>query len=280
MPERRTQDLGDLKAKLSSVDADSLDDFAVRVAAFLEQFPGLETYTSADLGRLLTQDFDAAKTVFRLFLGLSQDEFTQALKANGAGSAGVKAYGRDPALLLDALDNLGVPAVITAMTHKPVRWQDILLARLEGGRGRAVKGQRRGRALENFVEAIVADVFGQGGYEARKSFTCVDGSHTEKCDFAIPNAKAPHVIIESKAYGATGSKQTDVIGDIEKIVGCKRADVTFLLVTDGLTWSARQSDLRKIIAFQNRGQIYRIYTMAMAEDLRSDLLEIKAEKKL
>lgn len=134
--------------------------------------------------------------------------------------------------------------------------------------------------MEDFTETIVRGVFGSDSYETRRRFACRDGHHTQKADFAIPSMKEPHVIIEAKAYGATGSKQTDVIGDIEKIVGCKRDDVFFLLVTDGLTWLARLGDLRKMIEFQNLGSIYRIYTMAMADDLRKDLTLIKAERGL
>lgn len=280
MAERVRQSLDAIKASLAPVDASSLDEFSQRVAGFIETIPAQAEYDAMDLVALLDTDFDVAKTVFGLFLSLSQDEFKSALRQRGAGSAGITAWRKDREPLLNALVGLGLVDVINTITQKPVTWQDILLVRLASGRGRAVKGQKRGRALEDFTEAIVNEVFGDKAYEARKSFTCRDGKRTEKCDFAIPTAKEPHIIIEAKAYAATGSKQTDVIGDVEKVLTCKRPDVQFLLVTDGLGWLMRLSDLKKITSFQNAGDIYRIYTMAMAEDLRADLEQFKVERKL
>lgn len=83
-----------------------------------------------------------------------------------------------------------------------------------------------------------------------------------------------------KAYGATGSKQTDVLGDIARIVEQKRHDTDFILVTDGVTWKQRSNDLRKLIALQNEGKIMRIYTKLMAQDLKDDLETLKAESGL
>lgn len=88
----------------------------------------------------------------------------------------------------------------------------------------------------------------------------------------------PHVLIEVKAYGATGSKQTDVLGDIRRIIEQKRPDVWFLLVTDGVTWKSRASDFAKLVQHQNDGDIYRIYTKSMRQELRDDLAALKQEQ--
>jgi hypothetical protein len=98
-----------------------------------------------------------------------------------------------------------------------------------------------------------------------------------KCDFAIPSKSSPRILIESKGYGATGSKMTDIIGDIEKIIAAKRPDTAFLFFTDGLTWKQRKSDLRKIVEYQNEGDITRIYTYAMANQFEADLRQLKQE---
>lgn len=37
----------------------------------------------------------------------------------------------------------------------------------------------------------------------------------------------------------------------------------------------RANDLRKLVKYQNDGDIYRIYTLAMAEELREDLEVLK-----
>ena len=63
-------------------------------------------------------------------------------------------------------------------------------------------------------------------------------------------------------------------------MAAKRPDTAFLFFTDGITWKQRDSDLRQIVAFQNNGDITRIYTFAMADQLEADLRQLKAEYKL
>ena len=70
---------------------------------------------------------------------------------------------------------------------------------------------------------------------------------------------------------------TDVLGDIRAIIAAKRADTAFLFFTDGLTWKQRKSDLRKLVDFQNNGDITRIYTFAMAKQFEADLKQLKNE---
>lgn len=139
--------------------------------------------------------------------------------------------------------------------------------RLKAGRGSAIKGQHRGRALEDFVEESVRRVYGSGNYDVRCSFLGRDGTSTAKCDFAIPARTNPSILIEVKAFGATGSKQTNVIGDARAIRDQKRHDTTLIVVTDGVTWHARTSDLKELVKMQNAGDIYRIYTKNMEDAL-------------
>lgn len=73
---------------------------------------------------------------------------------------------------------------------------------------------------------------------------------------------------------------TDVIGDIDKIIAAKRRDTTLLFFTDGLSWKQRQADLRKIVGYQNDGDIARIYTYAMGAQFEADLKQLKREYKL
>ena len=127
-------------------------------------------------------------------------------------------------------------------------------------------------------ESIVRRVFGSQ-YELRCTF-CGQKGRTAKCDIAIPTRADPRILIESKGYGATGSKMTDVIGDIEKILAAKRPDTAFLFLTDGLTWKQRKNDLRRIVDYQNNGDITRIYTSAMADQLQADLETLRAEHAL
>lgn len=70
---------------------------------------------------------------------------------------------------------------------------------------------------------------------------------------------------------------TDVIGDLDAIIEAMRRDTTLLFFTDGLTWKARISDLRKIVERQKQGKIARIYTTGMREQFLQDLNTLKIE---
>ena len=148
-----------------------------------------------------------------------------------------------------------------------------MVERLQSGRGSAIQGQRRGRGLEDFAEALVKEVSGTA-YEPRCTFTGADGKEA-KPDIAVPDKARPRIVIEVKAYNATGSKMTDIIGDLDAIIDAKRHDTTLLFVTDGSTWKAHRSDLKKIIDRQNQGKIARIYTTKMRDAFLADLQSIK-----
>jgi hypothetical protein len=182
-------------------------------------------------------------------------------------------YLADKDAYLGALERLQLPeAMATTINYKPV-WSDILVERLRSGRGSAISGQRRGRGLEDFAEAMVKEVFGDV-YETRCVFTGADGK-TAKCDVAVPDRRRPRIVIEVKGYGATGSKMTDIIGDLDAIIVALRRDSWLLFVTDGMTWKSRLSDLRKIVDRQNQGKIARIYTTKMRDEFLADLKSLK-----
>lgn len=251
-----------------------------RIEEMIGRFPVRDQYDREDLFPLLDEDFKAAKTVARLILGLSKDEFEDALRAAGAGaSTGITEYQRDRNAFVQRMETLGLLEKATDLVHRPVSWRDLLTERLRSGRGSAIKGQRRGRFLEDEVEGVVRTIFADK-YDSRCRFIGATGRSSEKADFAIPSKQAPNILIEVKAYGATGSKQTDILGDFQRIVLEKRDDTTLLLVTDGVSWMRRANDLRKLIVMQNHGQIARIYTLEMLDDLRSDLATLKRDHHL
>lgn len=165
-------------------------------------------------------------------------------------------------------------AIALNIDRKP-KWSDVLVERLRSGRGSAITGQKRGRGVEDLAESTIRSVFG-AAYDKRCSFVGARNK-SAKCDFAIPGKSNPRIVVESKGYGATGSKMTDVIGDIEKIIQAKRSDTAFLFFTDGLTWNQRKADLRKIVGYQNAGDITRIYTSSMARQFAIDLAQLKTD---
>ena len=285
---RSRQTLDEILQQLSPVDTSWRDAHADAVIQRLQQIPQKADYTRADLRQLLDTEhvpkgvkpkdhFEAGLTAIRLFLDLSKDELTAQLREHLGGTLGITRARKDPGSVCVALEGLGILDRMAATINTPVSWSDLLTERLKSGRGSAIKGQRRGRYLEDFVERLLIQVFGEETYDARCRFTGATGISTEKTDFAIPSKDDPGILIEAKAYGATGSKQTDVLGDITRIVNEKRDDTQFLLVTDGITWRDRTSDLNKLVTLQNQGKIARIYTQSMADQLEADLRQLKDE---
>ena len=283
---RVRQSLEDLLKHLSPVDTGWQDDHAESVIQRLERIPVKKNYVRSDVEKILdnpeltgkarTAYFNEGLTTIRLFFDLSKDEFTAALRDELGPGIGIGRIKKDPEKLYSALEKLGLTRM-SVIANAPVTWKELLIERLKGGRGSAIKGQKRGRFLEDFVESLVEEIFGKDRYDARCRFVGAKGLSGEKADFAIPSKEDPAILIEAKAYGATGSKQTDVLGDISRICQEKRSDTHFLLVTDGITWRERINDLRRLIALQNEGEITRIYTQSMIRSLEADLKQLKGE---
>jgi hypothetical protein len=254
-----SQKIEDILGSLRRLEVDWKDETAIHVIAQLRDLPVKATYSPEDIEVLLDANFDEGILICRLFMGLSKDEFTALLhSARGSAGIGVKAYRADGTGFLSDLLRIGLLEAMAAEANRKAHWTDVLVERLRSGRGSAISGQRRGRDVEDFAEQIVKRVFGEN-YEVRCTFSGPRGT-SAKCDFAIPSKTAARILIESKGYGATGSKMTDILGDINTIIGAKRADTALLFFTDGLTWKERQSDLRKLVDLQNKGDITRIYT--------------------
>lgn len=276
--QRHKQSKEELIPQLGEVLTDWRDDFAQTFVSYLADFNTGSLVTIDDVKGLLEKNFDAGITLFRLILEQSKDEFTETLKAlfydneNGHGKTSFK---KNPDEYAKTLVDFGLLESINQLMSRKYTWKEIVQERLKMGRGSAIKGQRRGKYLEDFVETLIKQVFNQ--FEIRKSFIGANGLSTVKADFCIPSTKHPSIVIEVKAYGATGSKQSDVIGDVRKIIHEKRSDTYFFLVTDGVTWTARMRDFERLLAYQNLGDIYRIYTQKMQAEFLSDLMQIKSE---
>ncbi|MFB3829009.1 MAG: DpnII family type II restriction endonuclease [Bryobacteraceae bacterium] len=273
------QELDDILDSLGPLTVDWQDETAVRVISRLESFPVKRSYTKRDVQALLDDNFDDGILICRLFLGMSKDQFVSVLRGlRDDQGIGVKSYRADREGYIADLLSSGLLEAMADQANRKPHWSDILIERLRSGRGSAIAGQRRGRGVEDFAEEIVKRVFGLN-FQVRCSFSGPRGQ-IAKCDFAIPSKSAARILIEAKGYGATGSKMTDILGDLHTIIARKRPDTALLFFTDGLTWKQRKSDLRKIVELQNNGDITRIYTSAMADRFEGDLRQLKREYKL
>lgn len=187
--------------------------------------------------------YEHAMDVFRLVMAQSQEAFVSDLTAaddDGPGSfVGWRSWARrHPDLAANALLEIGLVEELKAQIHRDWTLEDVLTERYRLGRGRAIAGQARGRALEDVVQTILETV--GASFERGVTFTGVSGV-TAKADFAIPDRTNVKIVIEVKAFEATGSKQTDVIGDIGKIGAAKGSQRYFFIVTDGRGWLRRVS---------------------------------------
>lgn len=278
---RITQTKEQLIEKLGEVVTDWKDNFAIAFLRFVDDIDFEGPVTESHLIQILNKNYDAGITLFRIVFEQSKDEFTETLKAlffNSVEGSGKLAFVLNPGKYVEVLAQYGLLKALNTLISRNYTWKEVVQERLKMGRGSAIKGQRRGKNLEDFVESIVSLVFEK--FEIRKSFIGAKGLTTAKADFCIPSTQHPSIVIEVKAYGATGSKQSDVIGDVQKIILEKRSDTYFFLVTDGITWKARLRDFERLIEFQNYGDIYRIYTQKMKDELLSDLIQIKSELNL
>jgi len=228
-----------------------------------------------ELARELAKDRNFLD-VCRLFLGMSQDLLTNSISDKlaklGLSRATWTQIERlqrtNPELLAEALVDLKLGEVITEHLAKNWTAEDILIERYRLGRGRAVAGQNRGRSVEDEIEnglKVLRDGH-PAPYSRGVTYTGFKGK-TAKCDFAIPNGSEPKIVIEAKGFEATGSKQTDVLGDILKIIEAKAPHTYFFLVTDGRGWHNRTSDLEKIVRHHADGEIDMIFTRFRLPDL-------------
>ena len=255
--QRITQTADDIIKRLSRIETAWQDQVSEEIEGELgylrECIDKWSEFKKENIQELLDKNFRAFSSIFRFFLEFSKDEYQGFLREALPNGIGVTAFKKDPQSFADCLEKLGLITAINDHVNKEWSWTDVIIERLKLGRGSAIKGQKRGRFLENEVEAVIKSVFGDA-YDKNCNFIGLEGRQA-KAEFAIPSKDDPEILFEVKAYGATGSKQTDVLGDIGKIKDAKKHNMVFLFVTDGTTWNQRLSDLRKIIEFQNNGYI-------------------------
>lgn len=264
--------------ELVELQAEALDELAVAVIAQLKE--SVRFLSSLQRPPKVKELADALRAdakfldVCRLFLGVSQEtaahRISTALPEARSWTQLRALASRDPTLLAQALANIGLPEIIGQEVTKKWTVQDVLLDRYKMSRGRAIAGQLRGRALETAVEAVLRGI---APFESRVTFVGRE-NRTAKCDIAIPGRNHPKIVIEAKGFEATGSKLTDFLGDIVKIIEAKESRTYFFVVTDGRGWLHRKSDLKHVVDRQHQKYVDMIYTSARLDDLARDVRQI------
>lgn len=153
---RYRQKLPELVAALTPIKSTWKDAHAEAVLDMMNAIPEKSRYSIDDIKSLFDEDFDTAFTLTRLFLEMSKDEFSLRLKDElGDGGFGVKRFKKSPLKYVHALVNLGIIEAMNGVVNAKVTWKDVLEERLKSGRGSAIRGQKRGRFLEDTTEEIV-----------------------------------------------------------------------------------------------------------------------------
>lgn len=207
--QRITQTLEGILGSLSRVETvwrDKESDKIEKELAYLEEILSRAPFNEELISILLHKDFKAYVTIFRLILESSKDEIEGSLRECFPKGIGQNAFKKNIPGFIKFFNDAGLIERVNEYLSKRWSWRDIIFERLKTGRGRAIKGQYRGRFLEKAVEAVIKEVFGNK-YDKNCNFI---GMHNQeaKAEFAIPNKENPSIIFEAKAYGATGSKQT------------------------------------------------------------------------
>lgn len=272
--------LEELIGQLKRIPAKWMDDDSKRVLGSItkvvERMDGLPLDQSL-IKTILIED-PYSLDVFRLFLDISQDIFANEMSARdikGDFTSIRNKCQNDPEKVAQALVELGLCDAIDM--HRSHRWtlEDILWDRYGHMRGRAMTAKKRGAILEDAVEGILNELKDEMGITFDRGGNFISSSGKQaKADFVIPSREVPHIIIEAKGYEATGSKLTDVLGDILKVMRAKDKESHYLFVTDGIGWYRRLSDLKKIVEHHQHGNIDMIYTMSTLPDLKEDIREI------
>jgi len=276
--------LEDLLGQLKRIPAEWLDDEGRKV---LESIPHVidkidDSTLDQQLIKSILVDDRYALDVFRLFLDLSQDILANEMRARGVKGDFTSIRSKckkDSEKIAQVLVELGLTDAIDA--HRFHEWtlRDVLWDRYGHMRGRAMTAQKRGLTLEDAVESILNELKNEAGITFDRGGNFISKSGAEaKADFTVPSREVPHIIIEAKGYEATGSKLTDVLGDILKVLRVKDKDTHYFFVTDGIGWYRRLSDLKKIVEHHQSGNIEMIYTMSTLPDLKEAIIEIIATR--
>jgi len=269
-----------LLAEFTNLQSEWMDDearaVASRIPLVLQRVRALGSDFSREALVALLSDEPLALDVFRLLAGEGQEPMAHRIcdVLDGArrGWTALRSLARrNPDVVAAALLTIGIRDVVRDQVWRDWTIEDVLLDRYKLGRGRAIAGQSRGRALENDVEQILTSI--NVPFEMRVTFTGTAGV-TAKCDFAIPNRDNPLIVIEAKGYEATGSKLTDFLGDVLKIKQAKGYHTYVLVMTDGRGWFNRQSDLKRLVDLHHDGTIEMIYTRARLSQLAADITQI------
>jgi hypothetical protein len=163
---------------------------------------------------------------------------------------------------------------------------DVVEAHYLSSTGTAQRGQDTGDWLENKIREEVLEPI---GLEENQHFVHVGGraevtfegeKYTFKKgpDFVVPSLDDAKLLIEAKMYGSsTGSKQTDVLGDISKLQPIVSEGMPLYMTVDGAMWKRRVSDLVEIFERREDGDIEGVYNVDTLNKMKDEIEQVISE---
>lgn len=239
------------------------------IQAAAEAFSGLAVVSRETLAELIGENPNWVP-VLGLVVGLSQEQLKGRLQEHLGTTGHVLIARRDPLAVIDALqdDDLRVVDRIMEERHRTFGFTDILVERASS-QSRAGRAIRRGRDLEDEVEALVRSLGLE--FELRTQFEGRAGQ-TGPSDIAIPAGGANALIVCGvKGFDSTGSKLTAAFREIEQMKDVKRSNQYVFAVIDGRGWARRQGDLRRLYELWASREIDGIYSLCRFAEFREAL---------
>ena len=215
------------------------------------------------LGELSSVDLDTMEDLVRdhpqwipalgLAVGLSQESLKNQLRHH-FGTGGHVTLGRERAEEVVAMldGEFGLLAELEAHRNLAYTFGDILVARAATRQtaGAAIRG---GRGVEDLIEDVAQNL--KLPYELRTRFVGRNGQ-TAPCDLAIPGGgEAAQIVCAAKGFDSTGSKLSDAVREIVEMAEVRRARQFVYAVVDGIGWTGRMADLRRIYELCETQQI-------------------------
>lgn len=175
----------------------------------------------------------------------------------------------DSQRVAEALQAIGVFEAIAQHVNREWSLEDVLIERYKATTAPQSWPEGRVPVLADFVAQELQEA--QVAYEENVLFVG-SADKTARCDFAVPSGSHPKVVIEAKEFDKIGYRFDEYCDEVLTIVKAKQK--YFFLVTDGLGWHNRQSDLQKLVDYQNEGLIDMIYTRSTFSGLAADVKHI------
>lgn len=240
-----------------------------RIQAVVAELRKRGTPTASTLTDFI-REYPDAVPILATCVGLTQEQLKNVL-SHKIGTAGwVKLAKSKPESLIGMLDaDFELVARVQEHLVREYTLADVLLERYLWSRRGAASAVSQGRSVEDEVERIVERL----GLprELRTQFAGM-GGETAPCDLAIPGGGAQiKIAVAMKGYNSTGSKLTDAVREVERMVKVRETKTYIYVIADGIGWRGRKADLRRIYDFWDRGYIQGLYSLAQLDAFEQEL---------